>query len=112
TAQTPSPAQKAIAGAQEQIRKDPKLIDAYDNLAKALVRRARETGDADYYKQAERAIEDALRLEPEHFEALKARTMVLLGRKEYAAALELGRKLNKRIPDDVLMYGLIADAGM
>ena len=38
--------------------------------------------------------------------------MVLLGRHEYAAALELARKLNKLIPDDVLMYGFIGDACM
>jgi len=36
--------------------------------------------------------------------------MVLLGEREDAAALDLGRKLNQRIPDDVQVRGLIADA--
>jgi tetratricopeptide (TPR) repeat protein len=108
----PSPAQKAIASAQEQLKKAPTQPQALNDLAKALVRRGRETGDPDYYKQAERAIEDSLRLEPDNFEGLKTRVMILLGRHEYAPALELAKKLNKRIPDDIVLYGLIADACM
>jgi len=108
----PSPAQKAIAAAQEQIEKDGAQPEGYNELAKALVRRGRETGATDYYQQAERAIESSLRIEPDNFEGLKARVMVMLGLQEYAPALELATKLNKRIPDDVLLYGLIADACM
>src|SRR5437773_1054587 len=108
----PSPAQEAIAAAQEQIKHDPAQSQGYNDLARALVRHGRETGDADYYRQAARAVEDSLRIEPDNFEGLKARVLVMLGRQDYAAALELARKLNKRIPDDVLLYGLIADACM
>jgi len=108
----PSPAQKAIASAQEQIQKNAAPPEGYNELAKALVRRARETGDADYYGQAARAVEESLRIEPDNFEGQKARVMVMLGRQEFFAALELARKLNKRIPDDVLLYGLITDACM
>ena len=108
----PSPAQKAIASAQEQIQKNAAPPEGYNELAKALVRRGRETGDADYYRQAARAVEESLRIEPDNFEGQKARVMVMLGRQEFSAALELARKLNKRIPDDVLLYGLIADACM
>jgi cytochrome c-type biogenesis protein CcmH/NrfG len=43
----PSPAQNAIAAAREQIQKNPKQSQGYNDLAKALVRRARETGDPD-----------------------------------------------------------------
>jgi tetratricopeptide (TPR) repeat protein len=111
-APAPSPAQKAIAYAQEQVQKNAAQAEGYSDLAKALVRRGRETGNADYYLQAARAVEDSLRIEPDNFEGLKAQVMVMLGRQEYAAALELARKLNKRIPDDVLLYGLIADACM
>ena len=111
-AQTPSPAQKAIGAAQGQIKNDPAQSQGYNDLAKALVRRGRETGNPDYYNQAERAIADSLRVEPDNFEAYKARVTVLLGRREYAAALDLARKLNKRIPDDVLLYGWIGEACM
>ena len=36
--------------------------------------------------------------------------MILLGRKEFTKALELATALNKKTPDDVLVYGLVADA--
>jgi tetratricopeptide (TPR) repeat protein len=113
-AETPAltPAQKAIAAARESIQKDPKQSQGYNDLARALVRRGRETADPDYYNQAERAVEDSLRVEPDNFEGYKTRVMVLLGRHEYAVALDLARKLNKLIPDDVQMYGFIADACM
>ena len=61
----PSPAQKAIAAAQERILKDPKLSQGYTELAIGLIRRGRETGDPDYYQRADRALQDSFRLEPE-----------------------------------------------
>ena len=36
--------------------------------------------------------------------------MLLLGRKEFTSALEQATALNKKTPDDVLVYGLVADA--
>jgi tetratricopeptide (TPR) repeat protein len=109
-APTPSPAQRAILAAEEQIKKDPKQSLGYNDLAKALVRRGRETGHPDYYQQAARAVQDSLKVEPDNLEGYKARAMVLLAEREDAAALELARKLNRRIPDDVQVRGLIADA--
>src|SRR3984893_2287847 len=105
-----SPAQRAMAAAEEQIKKDPKQSQGYNDLAKALIRRGRETGNPDYYQQAGRAVRDSLKVEPDNFEGYKARVMVLLGEREDAAALNLGRKLNQSIPDDVQVRGLIADA--
>jgi tetratricopeptide (TPR) repeat protein len=105
-----SPAQRTILAAEEQIKKDPKQSHGYNDLAKALVRRGRESGDPDYYRQAARAVQDSLKVEPDNFEGYKARVMVLLGQREDAAALDLARKLNQRIPDDVQVRGLIADA--
>src|SRR5580693_4593310 len=107
-----SPAQRTILAAEEQIKKDPKQSQGYNDLAKALVRRGRESGDPDYYRQAARAVQDSLRVEPDNFEGYKARVMVLAGQREDAAALDLARKLNQRIPDDVQVRGLIADACM
>nr|MBA3913305.1 hypothetical protein [Terriglobales bacterium] len=36
----------------------------------------------------------------------------LLGEHQYPAALELAQTLNKRVPDDVMVYGLLTDANM
>ena len=38
--------------------------------------------------------------------------MILLGRKEFTKALELATALNKKMPDDVMVYGLVADANI
>ena len=38
------------------------------------------------------------------------RVWVLLGKHQFAAALELARSLNKEIPDDVQVYGFLTDA--
>ena len=38
--------------------------------------------------------------------------MILLGRGEFAQSLTLAKALNKKTPDDVLLYGFIADAAI
>jgi tetratricopeptide (TPR) repeat protein len=76
----------------------------------ALAARARETADGSYYDRAGEAVDAALRVAPASLEARKARAWLLLGKHEFAAALELARTLNKQAPDDVLVYGLLVDA--
>jgi tetratricopeptide (TPR) repeat protein len=46
------------------------------------------------------------------FEALKTRVSVLLGEHDYPAALEAAKALNRRVPDDVMVYGLLTDANV
>ncbi len=106
----PSPAQQKITWARAAIEKNPRSAKSHTDLAWALARRARETSDAAYYAEAERTVDTALALDPGNFEALKIRAWLLLGRHEFAAALELARTLNRRSPDDLLVYGFLADA--
>jgi tetratricopeptide (TPR) repeat protein len=108
--QTALPAEQKIVAAERMVAANPDKADAYNELALAYSRRARETGDPAYYGKADGAIDRALQLAPDNFEALKLRAWVLLGRHEFARALELARRLNKRAPDDVLVYGLLTDA--
>jgi tetratricopeptide (TPR) repeat protein len=75
----------------------------------AYVERARETGDYGYYDQADAALQNSLGRDSQNFEGLKAKAMILLGRRDFDKAIELARKLNTEIPDDVLVYGLLAD---
>jgi tetratricopeptide (TPR) repeat protein len=105
-----SPAQTRIERAQRAIASSPGRADLYDELALAFARRARETSDPAYYDRAEQAVRESLRLKPDGFEALKIRVWCLLGRHEFARALDLARTLNERFPDDVLLYGFLADA--
>jgi tetratricopeptide (TPR) repeat protein len=109
-AQPQSPAERHIAMAEKSVATRPGNPEPYNELAVALSRRARETGDPQFYARAEAAIEQSLKLAPDNFAALKARTWVLLGRHEFAEALKLAQALNKRVPDDLLVYGFLTDA--
>src|SRR5207244_1908307 len=84
---------------------------APDNpLARALARRARETSDVGFYAQAEDALKRSLDLAPGNLDGEKIHVWLLLGRHEFAAALDAAKALNKRVPDDVLIYGFLTDA--
>ena len=107
---TLSPAERSIAEARKLIEKKPTQYAGYNQLAVALSRRARETSDVNFYAQAEDALKKSLELAPQNFEAEKIRIWLLLGRHEFAAAREAATALNKRVPDDVLVYGFLTDA--
>lgn len=111
TATTPlSPAEQGIANAKREIAKKPGQFAGYNQLAIALSRRARETSDVTYYAQAEEALKKAADLASDNFESAKIHVWLLLGRHEFPAALEAAKILNKKVPDDVLVYGFLTDA--
>ena len=107
-----SPAELSAQQASNAIAKNPQNYDAYNTLAMALARRARETSDVAYYAKAEEALQKSFALKPDNFEGLRAQTWLLLGRHEFARALEIARGLNKKAPDDVLVYGFLTDANV
>src|SRR5208282_5944449 len=75
-------------------------------------RRAQETSDVTFYAQAEDAVKKSLAIAPNNFETEKKHVSILLGEHEYPAALEAAKALNKRVPDDVMVYGLLTDANV
>src|SRR5229473_6956065 len=105
-----SPAERSIAAARQAIEKKPESYSGYNQLAIALSRRARETSDINYYAQAEDALKKSFELAPENLEGEKIQVWLLLGRHEFPAALEAAKAVNKRVPDDVLVYGFLVDA--
>ncbi len=107
-----SPAQQKITQAQAQIEKDAKRYQAYNQLALALARRARETSDVSFYAQADAALAKASELSPDNLEGQKVQAWILLGRHEFAKAAELAKQLNEKWPDDVLIYGYLVDANV
>src|SRR5215475_1874337 len=107
-----SPAERAIIQAQRLIAKNPKDFEAYNALALALSRRARETSDVKFYAQAEEALQRSFEISPGNFDGERTHVWLLLGKHEFAAALEAAKKLNKKIPDDVMLYGFLTDANV
>jgi len=108
----PSPAERQWAQARAAIEKHPERFQAYNALALALARRARETSDTKFYEQARRALEKSFRLASDNFEGRRMEVWILLGQHEFARAREAARKLQKRAPDDVLVYGFLTDASV
>jgi len=102
----------SIAAARKAISDKPMEYSGYNLLATALIRRAQETSDASFYTQAEDAIKKSLQIAPKNFDAEKIKVSVLLGEHEYPAALESATILNKRVPDDLMVYGLLTDANV
>ena len=107
-----SPAERSIAQAKNLIDKNPKDYEAYNALALALSRRARETSDARFYVQGEEALQKSFSISPDNFDAKRIQTWLLLGKHEFAAALDAAQKLNKAMPDDVMTYGFLTDANI
>jgi tetratricopeptide (TPR) repeat protein len=105
-----SPAEQSIAAARKEIEKKPDQFAGYNHLAIALSRRARETSDINYYAQAEDVLKKSLELVPGNMETEKIHVWLLLGRHEFPSALEAAKALNKKNPDDVLIYGFLTDA--
>ncbi len=102
-----SPAEVRIRQAQAEIAKSPDHYPYYNDLAMAYARRARETSDAGYYQKADETLAKSFAIAPNNFEGLKVQTRLLLGRHEFAKALELATRLNKQTPDDVAVYGYL-----
>ena len=109
---TLSPAQRSVAQAEKLIAKNSKDFESYNALALALSRRARETSDVMFYTQAEEALQRSFEISPGNFDGERIRVWLLLGKHEFAAALEAAQKLNKKMPDDVMLYGFLTDANV
>lgn len=107
-----TPAELAIDRAVAAIAKNPKSVQAHNGLAWGYVRRARETGDPEYYTRAESAVARSLEIESGNFEAEKLRIWIRLGLHDFVVAMQWAKALQKRAPDDVLVYGFIVDATM
>jgi tetratricopeptide (TPR) repeat protein len=107
-----SPAERSMAQANRLIEKHPKNFEAYNSLALALSRRARETSDVKFYAQAEETLKKSFEISPGNFDGERIHVWLLLGKHEFAAAREEAHKLNKRMPDDVMVYGFLTDANI
>src|SRR5260370_16421743 len=114
-----TPAQSALsrveggmAAAQKLREKNAKNFEAYNALALALSRRARETSDPAYYTQAEDALKKSFEISPNNFDGERTAVWLLLGKHEFAAALDKAKELRKKMPDDVMLYGFLTDANV
>ena len=107
-----SPAQQSITRAEAATQKNPKDYEAYNALALALARRARETSDPSYYTQGEQALQKSFAISAGNYDGQRIEVWLLLGKHEFAAALEEAAQLNKKMPDDVMVWGFLTDSNV
>lgn len=107
---TATPAEFAIANAQREVAANPGLPASHTHLAAAYLGRARETGDVSLIENAAGELRRALSLAPSDYETRKVSVRLMLAQHEWPAALRQARDLNRQTPDDVSVYGYIADA--
>jgi tetratricopeptide (TPR) repeat protein len=105
-----TPAQQKIELARKRIAGNPARFEGHNDLAMALARRARETADPGFYVQAANALAESRRLSPGNLDADKVEAWVLLGQHEFGKALDKAKAINRRVPDDLMTYGMLVDA--
>src|SRR5262245_8699917 len=66
-----TPAEQRMAWARKAIGANPKLVQPHNDLALALSRRARETGDPSYYDHSEQEVATVLALDLSNLDAKK-----------------------------------------
>jgi len=107
-----TPAERAIEQAERWIDRKPDQPRSHAALAMAFARRARETAEMDYYERGHEALARAFELDPESLEAARAKAWLLLGQHRFAEGLKVAEAVQKRVPDDLLTYAMIADAAV
>ncbi|HXV97405.1 MAG TPA: tetratricopeptide repeat protein, partial [Anaerolineae bacterium] len=99
-----------VVNLQDHLRLNPEDTTAYTQLGLALLQRARESGDASFYTQAEQALAEALKRDPQQFEAILGRGSLALARHNFTEALRWGEQALALNPYRGQVYGLIGDA--
>lgn len=102
----------AIKDALKIIERFPNSPRGYVGLAAVYMKKARESGDFSLNSKAEKAVEKALQLAPEDFSALKLKAALHVVFHRFDEALELGRQLNTKSPNDPFVYGILSDANV
>jgi tetratricopeptide (TPR) repeat protein len=90
----------------------PKAAQGFIDTAYALCRQARYEAKPALYTEASAALDHALKLSPANHDALKLRVAVLLGLNDFPEALRCARELNRKVPDDISVWGYLVDANM
>jgi tetratricopeptide (TPR) repeat protein len=107
-----SPAQKRVDVAEKRTKAEPQSWQAYNDLAFAYCRWARDAEDAQLYDKAESALQHSFQLSPGNYEARKLEIQVILGKHDFARGLKLATELNHQVPDDIAGWALLVDANV
>jgi len=107
-----TPADQAVAAAEQRLGRQQDRPDAYVELATAFMKKSRESGDPGYYARAAAALDRALAVDPNDYPALRVRPWVLLGQHDFRGALAAAERAHELEPGDWWNYGTLADAAI
>lgn len=105
-----TPADEKIAKAEQMVEQFPDLAKSHNYLAMAYLQKVRETGNYNFNRQAEAALANALKIEPESFEAGILQAQIYLSEHEFGKALEIAEKLEKNFPNNQAVLTVKTDA--
>lgn len=108
--QPATPADKRLSQAQAKTEREPQNPQGYLMLASAYTQKARETGDFSLNSHAEAALNRAIEIEPENYDALKMRAKLQLTFHKFGEALETAKRAQALRPQDHDVYGALTDA--
>jgi tetratricopeptide (TPR) repeat protein len=103
-------AAKQVAELQARLRVAPKDARAWAQLGTEYEQRARETGDATYYRKAAGSLDRALRLHPHDLVATSGLGSLALSRHRFALALRIGEEAHRLAPRTAGPYAIVGDA--
>jgi tetratricopeptide (TPR) repeat protein len=101
---------RAIAQAQNKIRRNPNNPMPYFELGDAYIQKARESGDISYFDRAEEALRKSLNLNPQQSAVLRHLAFVLSSRHDFDAAAVEAEKAIALNPNDFDAHGVLGDA--
>ena len=117
TAAPPAPARAAggagevaVADLQARLGATPDDPNLLARLGQAYLLRARETADPSWFTKAAQALERSQALAPDRPDTLTGLGLLALGRHDFPAALELGRRAHVLDPASPLPLGVVIDA--
>lgn len=102
-----------VNGLFAQLQKDPEDSKSKLLLSQAYIQEGRVTGDHGYYDPAAlKVLDNILKKQPEHFEALCFKSTVLLSQHHFAEGLELAQKAAGLYDGNAFVFGLMVDANV
>jgi tetratricopeptide (TPR) repeat protein len=103
--------QKAIAGMEERLRKNPNETEIKLKLARAYMQEGRVTGDHSYYDAlAFKLTNEVLKADAENFEALCCKATLQASAHQFTDALQTSQDAIKINPYNSFIYGVKCDA--
>jgi tetratricopeptide (TPR) repeat protein len=99
-----------IAYYQQLLQRNPRNAKVYYGLGDALIRKARETGDVNYFNRAEEALKKSLEISPNNAGAMRHLAYVFYSRHEFESAATHARHAIELDAAEADAYGILGDA--